>query len=145
MVVGPHLAWQRMFQLVGDGPCQHGFRSSASHRRVWLGQRVEPCVIQNRGGPTVTPQKQLHYFFHSSPCPKLTSLPVSAQSIAFCPWAISHMKICGAVFINLIKNRNSGLAQWSPTMDHGNLWTFWRHFCSRSVDSLWLWLVCSTR
>lgn len=81
MVVGPHLAWQITFQFVSDEPFQHGFWSPASHCRVWLGQRVEPCVIQNRGGPTVTPQKQSHYLFRSSPCPKLTSLTVSVQSI----------------------------------------------------------------
>lgn len=138
MVIGPHFAWQITFPLVGDGPFQHSLRSSGSHCQVWSGQRVKLCGIQNRGGPTVTPQKQLHYSFHCSPCPKLTSLTVSVQSISFCPWAIRHMKICGAVFINLIKNRNSGRAQWGPTMDHGNPWKFWRHLCLTSIDSLLL-------
>lgn len=136
MAVGTHLAWQIMFQHVSDRTFQHSFRGSTRPCRGWLGQRVEPCVIQNWGGPTVTPQKQLHYLFHSIPCLKLTSLTVSVQSISFCPWAISHMKICGAVFINLIKNRNSRQALWGPTMDPGNSLKFWRHFCLTSIDPL---------
>lgn len=60
------------------------------------------------------------------------------------------MKICGAVFINLIKNRNTGQAQWGPRMDHGNpeilkalLFNFYRLYATMLIAPLVNHPLCS--
>lgn len=97
--------WTLSAQLLG----------SASYCWIWLGQRFEPYVIQNKGGPTVMPQKQLHHLLHCKPLPKTHKLHSFSAVNPVLFWAISHMKIYGACVykstqkIETVDRHNEGL------------------------------------